>query len=120
MTDPLQHIILLTAAKLETITASKHKVKQELTKEEKKLQSRQRYLDLIERCKNGEYNSMEERRSTRIVKSSPEKHPDLPPAVISEEKKAAKAMRLYTSNKKYRMEHREEYNAYMRTIMREV
>ena len=49
----------------------------------------------------------------------PAKDTELSPEAISEEKKAANAMRLYTSNKNYRMEHREEYNAYMRTIMRE-
>ena len=119
MTDSLQNISLLTAATNSTITASKRKIKQELTKEEKKNQSRMRYMSLIERCKNGEYKSMEERRLTRIVKQPTKPNPELPPAVISEEKKVAKAMRLYTANKKYRTENREEYNTYMRIIMRE-
>ena len=123
MTDTLQIILVSSSDEVESKTAPKKRVNQELTPEEKKQKSRQSYLDLIERCKNGEYKSMEERKATRVVKVAPVNHPakdpELSSEVISEEKEAAKAMRLYTSNKKYRTEHREECNTYMRTIMRE-
>ena len=122
MLESLHNLHVSSSDEVEIKTAPKKRIKQELTTEEKKQKSRQSYLDLIERCKNGEYRSKEERKATQVVKVSPVNHPakvkDLSPEGIAE-KKAAKAMRLYTFNKKYRIEHREEYNAYMRTIMRE-
>ena len=42
---------------------------------------------------------MEERKATRVVKVAPVKHPAKDPEATSEEKKAAKAMRLDTFNK---------------------
>ena len=122
MTDTLQNILVSSSDEVEIKAAPKKRVKQELTPEEKKQKSRQSYLDLIERCKNGEYRSKEERKATQVVKVAPVKHAakikDLSPEALAE-KQAAKALRLYTFNKKYRTEHREEYNTYMRTIMRE-
>ena len=118
MLESLHIIHVSSSDEVEIKTAPKKKIKQELSTEEKKQKSRQSYLDLIERCKNGEYRSKEERKATQVVKVYIAKIKDLSPEGIAE-KKAAKALRIYTFNKKHRIEHRDEYNAYMRTIMRE-
>ena len=123
MTDSLQNTDMLatvevevkteTTAKLKTETTDK--VKLELTLEEKKQRCKQRYLDLIERCRSGEYKTRAERNATRSIRVVPEKAPEITP----EETKAAKATRLNAMNRKYRALHREEYDAFMRGIMGE-
>ena len=79
-----------------TETIETRKLKQELTKEEKKARNRENYLKFIEKCRNPE-----ERKKT------------------PEEKKEALAIRRQLYNKNYKIKHREEWNNYMRTRMRE-
>ena len=74
----------------------KRKIKQELTADEKKARNRENYLKFIEKCRNPE-----ERKKT------------------PEEKKEALAIRRQLYNKTYKIKHREEWNNYMRTRMRE-
>ena len=75
MLESLQNIHVSSSDEVEIKTAPKKRIKQELTTEEKKQKSRQSYLDLIERCKNCEYRSKEERKATQVVKVAPVKHP---------------------------------------------
>ena len=79
-----------------TETIETRKIKQELTADEKKARNRENYLKFIEKCRNPE-----ERKKT------------------PEEKKEALAIRRQLYNKNYKIKHREEWNNYMRTRMRE-
>jgi hypothetical protein len=75
-----------------------------LTPEEKTERNRQRYLKLIEKCRNHDYLTMEERKTQGI---SPE------------EKKAASAARRKISKANYYDRNRESINAYMNNVMKE-
>ena len=79
-------------------------IKQPLTPEEKTERNKQRYLKLIEKCRNHEYLTMEERTTQGI---SPE------------EKKAAVTARRKITRTNYYIRHREEINAYMNNVMKE-
>ena len=79
-----------------TETIETRKIKQELTADEKKARNRENYLKFIEKCRNPE-----ERKKT------------------PEEKKEALAIRRQLYNKNYKIKHREQWNNYMRTRMRE-
>jgi hypothetical protein len=93
------------------------KVKRELTPEDKKMRNKQRYLDLIERCRSGEYMTLEERKDTSYVKVKVK--PEKIPKIKVEETKEDRATRLNAKNRKYRSEHREAYNQYMNEMMKE-
>jgi hypothetical protein len=75
-----------------------------LTPEEKTERNRQRYLKLIEKCRNHDYLTMEERKTQGI---SPE------------EKQAASAARRKISKANYYDRNRESINAYMNNVMKE-
>ena len=83
------------------------KIKRELTKEEKKERNRAYYLKFIERCRNHEFVTKEERKTTLGINISPE------------EKKEAIAIRRRLATKIRRLKSPEEWNNYMRTYMRE-
>ena len=83
------------------------KIKRELTKEEKKERNRAYYLKFIERCRNHEFVTKEERKTTPGINISPE------------EKKEAIAIRRRLATKIRRLKNPEEWNNYMRTYMRE-
>jgi hypothetical protein len=98
MTESLHESITLL-----TDEVRKVKVKQALTIEENQARSKQRYLRLIERCRNQEYQTLAERRAEHTP----------------EDKKEDLAIRRRLSNQKYRAQHKEEWNAYMRIRMRD-
>jgi TRAP-type C4-dicarboxylate transport system substrate-binding protein len=75
-----------------------------ITSEEKTKRNKQRYLTLIEKCRNHEYLTMEERKTQGI---SPE------------EKQAASAALRKISRANYRIRNREAINAYMNNLMKE-
>jgi hypothetical protein len=79
-------------------------IKTPLTADEKTERNKQRYLKLIERCRNQEYLTMEERKT---------KGP------TPEEKKAAVAARRKITNQNYNNRHREAVNAYANNFMKE-
>ena len=80
------------------------KIKTPLTAEEKTERNKQRYLKLIERCRNQEYLTMEERKTKGL---SPE------------EKKAAVAARRKITTLNYNIRNREAINAYSNNFMKE-
>ena len=83
---------------------NENKIKTPLTEEEKKERNKQRYLTLIERCRNQEYLTMEERKTKGL---SPE------------EKKAAVAARRKITTLRYNIRNREAINAYSNAFMKE-
>ena len=83
---------------------NENKTQTPLTAEEKKERNKQRYLTLIERCRNQEYLTIEERKTTG---PSPE------------EKKAAVAARRKITNLNYNIRNREAINAYSNALMKE-
>ena len=80
-----------------------NKMKTPLTPEEKTIRNKQRYLKLIEKCRNHEYLTMEERKTK---------------GVSPEEKEAAAARRKIT-RVNYNEKNREAINAYMNNVMKE-
>ena len=77
------------------------KLTPELTKEEKKERNRAYYLKFIERCRNHEFLTKEERKTTDRTLC----------AIISpEEKKEAIAIRRRLTNKRHRLIHRDKKN----------
>ena len=93
-----------------TEEVSTKKIKRELTKEEKKERNRAYYLKFIERCRNHEFLTKEERKTsdgTLCINISPE------------DKKETLAIRRRLITNRNRLKHKEEWNAYMRTRMRE-
>jgi hypothetical protein len=108
----------LTSNEVEPRTG-KAKVKRELTLEDKKQRNKQRYLDLIERCRSGEYMTLEERKDTAYVKVKVKVKIDKIPKIKVEETKEDRAIRLNEKNRKYRAAHREAYNHYMCEMMKE-
>ena len=81
-----------------------NKMKTPLTPEEKTIRNKQRYLKLIEKCRNHEYLTMEERKAE---------------GVSPEEKTAAAAARRKITRVKYHEKNRESINAYMNNVMKE-
>ena len=75
-----------------------------LTPEEKTIRNKQRYLKLIEKCRNHEYLTMEERKTE---------------GVSPEEKKAAAAARRKITKANYYEKNRASINAYMNNVMKE-
>ena len=75
-----------------------------LTTEEKTARNKMRYLKLIEKCRNHEYLTMEERKTE---------------GVSPEEKTAAAAARRKITRVKYHEKNRESINAYMNNVMKE-
>ena len=75
-----------------------------LTAEEKTERNKQRYLQLIERCRNQEYLTMEERKTK---------------APSPEEKQAAVAARRKITTLNYNIRNREKINAYANKFMKE-
>ena len=80
------------------------KMKTPLTPEEKTIRNKQRYLKLIEKCRNHEYLTMEERKTK---------------GVSPEEKTAAAAARRKLTRVNYNEKNREAINAYMNNVMKE-
>jgi hypothetical protein len=74
-----------------------------LTPEEKTERNKQRYLKLIEKCRNQEYLTMEERKTQGISQ---------------EEKQEASAARRKISRANYTARNREAINAYMKNVMK--
>ena len=86
------------------------KFKRELTKEEKKARNRLYYLKFIEKCRNHEFLTVEERQETDRTQC----------AIISpEDKKETIAIRRRIVTNRYRLKHKEEWNAYMRNRMKD-
>ena len=75
-----------------------------LTPEEKTIRNKQRYLKLIEKCRNHEYLTMEERKTE---------------GVSPEDKKAAAAARRKITKANYYEKNRASINAYMNNVMKE-
>jgi hypothetical protein len=78
-------------------------IKTPLTPEEKTEINKQRYLKLIERCRNNEYITRAERKTQ----------------VIPEEKKTAIATCKKITRANYNNTHRAEINAYMNNFMKD-
>ena len=81
-----------------------HMKKAPLTSEEKTERNKLRYLKLIKKCRNHEYLTMEESKTSDVS---------------TEEKNAAAAARRKITRTKYYIRHREEINAYMNNVMKE-
>ena len=75
-----------------------------LTSEEKTERNKQRYLKLIEKCRNHEYLTMEERKTS---------------TVSIEEKNASAAARRKITRTKYYQKNRESITTYMNHLMKE-
>jgi hypothetical protein len=75
-----------------------------LTPEEKTQRNKQRYLKLIEKIRNHEYLTMEERKTQ---------------GVSQEEKQEASAARRKITRANYTTRNRESINAYMNNVMKE-
>ena len=84
--------------------------KRELTKEEKTARNRLYYLKFIEKCRNHEFLTVEERKEKDRVQGT---------AISPEEKKEATAIRRRIITNRYRLKHKEEWNAYMRNRMKD-
>ena len=93
-----------------TIETGTCKLNQELTKEEKKARNRLYYLKFIEKCRNHEFLTTEERKATDRT---------LCATISPEDKKETLAIRRRLITNRHRFKHKEEWNAYMRTRMRE-
>jgi hypothetical protein len=78
-------------------------IKTPLRPEEKTEINKQRYLKLIERCRNNEYITRDERKTQ----------------VITEEKKAAVVAGKKITRANYNNRHRAEINAYMNNLMKD-
>ena len=93
-----------------TTEAGTCKLKPELTTEEKKARNRLYYLRFIDKCRNHQFLTLEERQDTART----------PCAIISpEDKKEALAIRRRVINNRHRLKHKEEWNAYMRNRMKD-
>ena len=75
-----------------------------LTSEEKTERNKLRYLKLIEKCRNHEYLTMEERKTSDVS---------------TEEKNAAAAARRKITRTKYYEKNRESITTYMNHLMKE-
>ena len=82
-------------------------VKRELTTEEKKARNKLYYLKFIEKCRNHEFLTNEEKKQTDRTTISPE------------DKKEALAIRRRLLTNRRRLIHREAWNTYMRTRMKD-
>ena len=82
-------------------------MKTPLTPEEKTIRNKQRYLKLIEKCRNHEYLTMEERKTEGV---SPEEKTAAA---------AAAAARRKLTRVNYHEKNRESINAYMNNVMKE-
>ena len=78
-------------------------IKSILTPVEKRALNKQRYLKLIERCRNNEYLTMEERKAQGV----------------SDENKLAVAARKKETRYNYYIKNKEHINAYMNNLMKE-
>ena len=93
-----------------TTEAGTCKLKRELTKDEKKARNRLYYLKFIEKCRNHEFLTVEERQAADRTLC----------AIISpEDKKEALAIRRRLITNRHRLKHKEEWNAYMRNRMKD-
>jgi hypothetical protein len=90
-------------------TTKEGSFKRELTKEEKKARNRLYYLKFIEKCRNHEFLTVEERQADRTQGT----------AISPEEKKEATAIRRRLTTNRYRLKHKEEWNDYMRNRMKD-
>ena len=81
-----------------------HMKKAPLTTEEKTARNKMRYLKLIEKCRNHEYLTMEERKTS---------------VVSPEEKQAAAAARRKITKANYYDKNRASINAFMNNLMKE-
>ena len=68
------------------------------------------YLKFIEKCRNHEFLTVEERQEKDRTQGT---------AISPEEKKEATAIRRRIITNRYRLKHKEEWNAYMRNRMKD-